>query len=147
MTKVLEKKKFYLTPHLVDRIYNIHPEFTWDIHEFVFFLMTIVTGSQGWETEKHVDSERKVTEFLWTPSSSFAMGRGHGQFASGFLWQRRWVLGWIHWREAAKVPEGSAFDEQAKNPFHSLIIINKIYYTIVHIILCCTQSTSMNPKS
>lgn len=41
MTDLVEKKKYYLTPHLVDRIFNIHPEFTWDIHEFVNLYLTI----------------------------------------------------------------------------------------------------------
>ena len=35
MDDLTKKKKHYLTPHLTDRIFNIHPEFTWDIHDFV----------------------------------------------------------------------------------------------------------------
>lgn len=35
MTQLLSKSRQLLTPHLTDRLFNINPEFTWDIHEFL----------------------------------------------------------------------------------------------------------------
>lgn len=42
MSDFIEKKKEYLTPFLVDKIFNINPEFTWDIKDFVIVLIMLV---------------------------------------------------------------------------------------------------------
>jgi len=35
MEDFIEKKKEYLTPFMVDKIFTINPEYTWDISDFV----------------------------------------------------------------------------------------------------------------
>ena len=37
MNDFIEKKKYYLTPFMVDKIFSINPEYTWDINDFVTF--------------------------------------------------------------------------------------------------------------
>lgn len=56
MTQLLSKSRQLLTPHLTDRLFNINPEFTWDIHEFVFNIIILVNRSQGLKIEKYFDS-------------------------------------------------------------------------------------------
>ena len=85
MTELIEKKKFYLTPHLVDRIFNIHPEFTWDIHEFVQCLSIIVAISERIEAQKYVNGERKRIEFPRTASAPSKLGVRNGEFAGRLL--------------------------------------------------------------
>jgi hypothetical protein len=35
MTDFIAKKKEYITPFIVDKIFSINPEYTWDIFDFV----------------------------------------------------------------------------------------------------------------
>lgn len=85
MTDLIEKKKFYLTPHLVDRIFNIHPEFTWDIHEFVRYSIIIASISQRRETKEYVNCEGKRVEFPRATSAPLRLGVGNGKFACRLL--------------------------------------------------------------
>lgn len=42
MADFIEKKKEYVTPFMIDKIFTINPEYTWDIKDFVKNLINLV---------------------------------------------------------------------------------------------------------
>lgn len=56
MEKLLSTRKNYPTPHEVDRVLNMNPEFTWDIRQFVNIYIISDGRTQKRETEKYLHS-------------------------------------------------------------------------------------------
>jgi len=68
------KKKYYLTPFMVDKIFSINPEFTWDINDFVIFYIITVRINQERTTEGSINDKGKLRILSLTPTIASSMG-------------------------------------------------------------------------